>query len=120
LLPHWILLAGRIGIDGSSARAAKYDELHPADNKVAFTVHRSVCYLRPGSVNSAASYKLIFMQAIWRFVKSETGATAIEYAVLLGLILLACITALMLVGQSTATSYSNSSNSIQSAIHGGN
>jgi pilus assembly protein Flp/PilA len=59
------------------------------------------------------------MAAILRFLRRDDGPTAVEYAVLLGLILLACITAVMLVGQSTATSYSNSSQSINNAFGGG-
>jgi pilus assembly protein Flp/PilA len=59
------------------------------------------------------------MSTIWRFLRSNDAATAVEYAVLLGLIILACITGIMLVGQKTATSYSSSAQSINSAFQGG-
>ena len=59
------------------------------------------------------------MSSILRFLRAERAATAVEYAVLVGLILLACITGIMLVGQWTATSYSTTSQSIDSAIQSG-
>jgi pilus assembly protein Flp/PilA len=59
------------------------------------------------------------MSKICRFLHSSDAATAVEYAVLLGLILLACITGIMLVGQKTATSYSSSAQSIDNAFQGG-
>ena len=42
------------------------------------------------------------MAAISRFLRAVNGTTAIECAVLTGLVLLACVTAIMLVGQRTA------------------
>jgi pilus assembly protein Flp/PilA len=59
------------------------------------------------------------MAAIRRFLRSEDGATAVEYAVLLGLVLLACITAIMVVGQATAVSYEDSASSINTAVGAG-
>ena len=59
------------------------------------------------------------MPNICRFWRSNEAATAVEYAVLLGLILLACITGIMLVGQRTAASYSSSAQSIDNAFQGG-
>ncbi len=59
------------------------------------------------------------MSRIWRFLRADSGATAVEYAVLLGLILLAAITGIMLVGQRTATSYDSSAQSIDAAFNGG-
>jgi pilus assembly protein Flp/PilA len=58
------------------------------------------------------------MASIVRFLRSDEGATAVEYAVLVGLVLLACITAIMLVGQATALSYEESSGSISTAVGG--
>jgi len=59
------------------------------------------------------------MSIIRRFFRSSEAATAVEYAVLLGLILLACITGIMLVGQWTATSYNTTAQSIGDAFQGG-
>ncbi len=45
------------------------------------------------------------MQRINKLGHARRGATAIEYAVLFGLVVLAISTAIMLVGQSTARTY---------------
>lgn len=42
------------------------------------------------------------MNKVIRFLLAEEGPTAVEYAVVLLLILLACLTAITIVGQSTA------------------
>ena len=59
------------------------------------------------------------MSVIRRFLRSVEGATAVEYAVLAGLVLLACITAVMLVGQATAKSYDDSASSINTSFNAG-
>ena len=56
---------------------------------------------------------------IGRFLADEDGPTAVEYAVMLALIILACLGAVMLVGQSTSESYTKSANSIDKAMGGG-
>jgi pilus assembly protein Flp/PilA len=53
-----------------------------------------------------------------RFLRAEDGPTAVEYAMLMMLILLACITAIMLFGQSTSHSFDRSDQQIRSAIDG--
>lgn len=42
-----------------------------------------------------------------RFVREETGATMVEYAIMLALIAAICIAAIKLVGTKTNTSYEN-------------
>lgn len=54
-----------------------------------------------------------------RFLRSEDGATAVEYAVMLALILLACFGAVILVGQATSTSYTSSATQLSNAFNGG-
>ncbi len=49
-----------------------------------------------------------------RFLQCEEGPTAVEYAVLLALILMVCFTAIRTFGTNTQTSFSNSANSIAS------
>lgn len=58
------------------------------------------------------------MRSLWtrtcRFVRSEDGPTAVEYAILLALILLVCLTAIRNFGTTTSNSFSNSAQSIAS------
>jgi pilus assembly protein Flp/PilA len=56
------------------------------------------------------------MKMLLRLLTEEDGPTAVEYAVMLALIIMVCISAVMLVGQSTSNSFSNSSNQLQTVI----
>lgn len=56
------------------------------------------------------------LRHIARFLADEQGPTAVEYAMLMLLIFLACLTVITLVGQSTSTSFQQSSDSISTAI----
>ncbi len=55
-------------------------------------------------------------QFLKRLFRDQHGATAVEYAVMLALILMLCIGGIVLVGNSTKTTWENNSNSIQSAM----
>lgn len=59
------------------------------------------------------------ISSILRFLRSDDGPTAVEYAVMLALILLACFGAVILVGQATSNSYSSSAQSLSNAFGGG-
>lgn len=48
------------------------------------------------------------------FLKREDGPTAVEYAIVLALILLVCLGAVRTFGTATGTSFSNSAQSIAS------
>jgi pilus assembly protein Flp/PilA len=61
-----------------------------------------------------------FLHTIVRFLKTEEGPTAVEYAMLLLLIFLACLSAIVLLGQSTNRSIDSSGAEIQSAMNAGN
>ena len=50
-----------------------------------------------------------FVQALARFVKEEDGPTAVEYAVMLALIIVVCITAITTLGSRASCSFSNTS-----------
>ena len=41
------------------------------------------------------------------FLKAEDGPTAVEYAVMLALIVIVCLTAIRTVGTNTATTFNN-------------
>ncbi|MBA4189295.1 MAG: Flp family type IVb pilin [Planctomycetaceae bacterium] len=50
-----------------------------------------------------------------RFIRDEDGPTAVEYAVMLSLILMVCFTAIRTLGVSTAGRWSNVSSTVISA-----
>ena len=56
------------------------------------------------------------MNKILQFLREDDGPTAVEYAVMLALIILICIAAIQAVGTQTSTSFSNSSLSIGNAM----
>ena len=49
-----------------------------------------------------------------RFLTSEDGPTAVEYAVMLALIVIVCLTAISSIGQNAKTTFTNVANSIAS------
>jgi pilus assembly protein Flp/PilA len=52
---------------------------------------------------------------IARFVRSEDGPTAVEYAVMLSLIVIVCMTAIQSIGTNARTSFQRVSTSLQGA-----
>ena len=56
------------------------------------------------------------MNFLARFWHEEEAATAVEYAVMLALILLACIGAVATVGTNTANAWNGNNNSIGSSM----
>jgi len=52
---------------------------------------------------------------IRRFLQSEDGPTAVEYAVMLALIVIVCLTAISNIGNNAKTTFSKVSTSLQSA-----
>lgn len=49
----------------------------------------------------------LIMNKVHRFLTSEDGPTAVEYAVMLALILVACITVVTSLGQSVSKTFSS-------------
>ena len=56
------------------------------------------------------------MHWIKRFLKSEDGPTAVEYAVILALLFLACVAAIQAVGGAAAGSLDNSKMELEDKI----
>ena len=52
--------------------------------------------------------------SIRRFLKSEDGPTAVEYAVMLALIIVVCISAIQVLGTNAAATFSTVGNAIGS------
>jgi pilus assembly protein Flp/PilA len=53
-----------------------------------------------------------FALKMQRFLKSEDGPTAVEYAVMLALIIIVCLTAINSLGTNAKTTFNNVANSI--------
>jgi pilus assembly protein Flp/PilA len=53
-----------------------------------------------------------FSQALVNFVKDESGPTAVEYAVMLALIIVVCITAITALGTNANNTFSYTANVI--------
>jgi pilus assembly protein Flp/PilA len=51
-------------------------------------------------------------QRVQRFLVSEDGPTAVEYAVMLALIVIVCLTAISAVGTRTSTTFGNVAKSL--------
>jgi pilus assembly protein Flp/PilA len=47
-----------------------------------------------------------FAQSIKRFIVSEDGPTAVEYAVMLALIIVVCLTAIQAIGTNASSTFS--------------
>ncbi len=52
---------------------------------------------------------------VHRFLVSEDGPTAVEYAVMMALVIVVCLTAINSVGASTSQSFTDSADSIAAA-----
>ena len=52
------------------------------------------------------------MRSLYKFLASEDGPTAVEYAVMLALIVVACLTAISALGTATNATFGNVSNSL--------
>jgi pilus assembly protein Flp/PilA len=57
---------------------------------------------------------MLLLKSVKRFLQSESGPTAVEYAVMLALIIIVCLVAISSVGTSTSTVFSNTANSLAS------
>ena len=53
-----------------------------------------------------------FAQKVQRFLKSEDGPTAVEYAVMLALIVVVCLGAIQTVGTSASATFSDVANQL--------
>ena len=54
-------------------------------------------------------------QKLWKFVKSEEGPTAVEYAVMLALIIVVCIAAISVLGSNANNTFNKVATSVGGA-----
>jgi pilus assembly protein Flp/PilA len=55
-----------------------------------------------------------FGTSLVNFLKDESGPTAVEYAVMLALIIVVCITAISALGSNAAGTFNNVANTVKS------
>jgi len=53
-----------------------------------------------------------FVKRVHQFLVSEDGPTAVEYAVMLALIVVVCLTAISTIGENASTTFNNVSQSL--------
>jgi pilus assembly protein Flp/PilA len=54
-----------------------------------------------------------FLGSVKRFLVSEDGPTAVEYAVMLALIVIVCLTAIQAIGTNAAAKFQQSADALQ-------
>jgi pilus assembly protein Flp/PilA len=59
------------------------------------------------------------MKRLFTFLRAEDGPTAVEYAVMLALIILACFASITSLVNATAASYNDAYTKMDAAINGG-
>jgi len=52
---------------------------------------------------------------VQRFLKSEDGPTAVEYAIMLALIVIVCLTAIQAIGTNASSAFQNIADELDSA-----
>lgn len=56
---------------------------------------------------------------VQRFLKSEDGPTAVEYAIMLALIVIVCLTAIQAIGQNASSAFQDIATDLNDARTGG-
>ena len=56
------------------------------------------------------------MKELLGFLQDESGPTAVEYAVMLAMIIMVCVAAVNLVGQTTAASFTDSATQLEDSF----
>ena len=59
-----------------------------------------------------------FSQKVWNFLESEDGPTAVEYAVMLALIVIVCLTAIQAIGQNASSTFQDIADDLDAARTG--
>ena len=59
-----------------------------------------------------------FAQKVTRFLKSEDGPTAVEYAIMLALIVIVCLTAIQAIGTNAKSAFTDIAEDLNSARSG--
>ena len=57
------------------------------------------------------------MKTILRFIRDEDGPTTVEYAIMLTLILVGCLTAISVIGSETASFFQDSAEQLDKSLN---
>ncbi len=68
-------------------------------------MHRGVFVCSSHTIKVSNTLKYLFRPLV-RFLKAEDGPTAVEYAVMLALIIIVCIVAVISIGTSSSATFS--------------
>ena len=60
-----------------------------------------------------------FATKVQNFLKSEDGPTAVEYAIMLALIVIVCLTAIQAIGQNASSAFQDIATDLNDARTGG-
>ena len=71
-------------------------------------------YLPRELLCAKGAHEMSCLKKLQRFLTSEDGPTAVEYAVMLALIIVVCLVAIQSLGTNTSTTFTNISNSLGS------
>jgi pilus assembly protein Flp/PilA len=85
-----------------------------ADGLKAVCVSLSLCPFTKLATMICEETMRQFLRRADRFIRSEDGPTAVEYAVMLALIIVVCLLAIQSLGSNTKTSFTNTANSLGS------
>ena len=86
-----------------------------------FCLNRTPCQVRvsreTSQIPSEEDMKN-FAQKVQRFLKSEDGPTAVEYAIMLALIVIVCLTAIQAIGTNASSAFQDIADDLNDARTG--
>ena len=75
-------------------------------------LYREIRFPRPVIRTTVEDAMKSFAKKVQRFLVSEDGPTAVEYAVMLALIIIVCLTAIRAIGQQAAGTFNSVANTL--------
>jgi len=77
-----------------------------------------LCEYQLKKLNVVATTSFPMIKRILRFFRNEDGPTAVEYAVMLAMILLVCLGAIVVLGEATQSLWESNEDGLQKAFDG--
>ena len=94
--------SGRQAAEGMTVTATRLHRHLPRKMRLKIVCGRCMTSDRERKIGSCSLY-----ESVTRFVQAEDGPTAVEYAVMLALIIVVCITAITTLGTNANNTFSN-------------